>query len=83
MARNTERGRRIDTSEHANVRDLLFEMEPRIQLLEGVVALLRVLGEAQDSVEAVALATLADCCGDAVSEMSSSWRAAVDALDEA
>lgn len=83
MARNPEHGRRIDTAEDVTVRDLLFEMEPQIQLLEGVVALLRILGESQDSVEPVALATLADCCGNAVSELSSSWRAARDALIKA
>ena len=80
MARTSDRGRRIDR-EKAAVRDLLFEMEPQIQLLEGVVSLLCILGESHDSVEPVALATLANCCGDTVSEVSSSWRAALDGLN--
>jgi hypothetical protein len=70
------------TPDQPSVRDLLFSMEPEIQLLEGVVALLRILAEADDSIEPVAIAAVADCCGEAVSEVSTSWRAALAALNE-
>jgi hypothetical protein len=47
--------------EDRNIRDALFRHEPKIRLLDGVVTALRLLGEAPDSIEPIALAALAHC----------------------
>jgi hypothetical protein len=49
-------------------------MEPELRQLEGVLALLTILGEAQDSIEPIALAALARSGRDAFDELEVSWR---------
>ncbi|MGC4025220.1 MAG: hypothetical protein QM744_08755 [Mesorhizobium sp.] len=65
---------------NARLRDAVFSMEPEVRLLEGLVATLRVLGEAQDSVESSALACLAHYSSLSVAELDVSLRSALKAL---
>lgn len=58
----------------AAVKDAIHAMEPELRHLEGVVALLAILGEAQDSVEPAALSVLANSCRQALEPLSNSWR---------
>ena len=67
--------RRASEVDKRRDRDLLLRMEPELQLLHGSVKILRALGETADSVEPVALATLAHCCGSALEAIDELWRA--------
>jgi hypothetical protein len=49
-------------------------MEPELQQLAGVLATLRIFGEAGDSVEPVALAALARSMETSVDELTACWR---------
>jgi hypothetical protein len=64
----------------AAVRDYLLEIEPDLQHLQAVVTLLRVLGEAGDSIEPVALTGLAHLSGEALERVTSGWQAALNAV---
>jgi hypothetical protein len=57
-------------------------MEPEFELLEGVVVLLRLLGEAHDGIEPAGIATLAHCSGEAVEKLKACWRDALGELRE-
>lgn len=52
----------------------LHDMEPELRQLDGVLTLLTILGEAQDSVEPMALASLAKAGRDAFTVLDSNWR---------
>ena len=65
--------------EDRSIRDALFHLEPEIRLLEGVVTALRVLGEAPDSIEPIALAALAHCGMTAMCELKLGLRQAMAA----
>ena len=74
------RGRRGRQDDQVALRDALFRMEPELQLLEGMIAALRILGEAQDSVDHSALATLAHCGQASLTEVQAGFRDALAAL---
>jgi len=57
---------------------LLDDIEPNVHHLSGLVVALRVLGEARDSVEPIAIAALARCAGETVDEIERKWRSALD-----
>lgn len=54
--------------------DAVHRMEPELHHLEGILATLRVFGEAGDSVEPAALAALSRSMEGAVSELTDCWR---------
>jgi hypothetical protein len=55
-------------------------MAPELRHLEGVVALLTILGEAQDLVEPVALSALAKSARQIYEALSASWRSALEGM---
>ena len=61
------------------IRAVLFDMEPDLSQIEGVLTLLSILGEAGDSVEPVALAALARAGENAFEQLSGRWRAGFEA----
>lgn len=54
--------------------DAVHQMEPELQHLAGVLATLRIFGEAGDSIEPVALAALARSMEGSVEELTICWR---------
>jgi hypothetical protein len=58
-------------------------MEPELRQLEGVVALLTILGKAPDSVEPIALSALARSGRQALEPLSNSWRIVFGGLRQA
>jgi hypothetical protein len=60
--------------------DSVYRMEPELRQLEEVLATLRIFGEAQDSIEPAALATLARSTEEAVVNMTECWRAIFEAI---
>ena len=54
--------------------DAIYRMEPELHHLEGILATLRIFGEAQDSIEPAALATLTRSTKEAVVNMTECWR---------
>ena len=54
--------------------DLLLRMEPELRLLEGVVVTLRSLSETAESIGPVALAMLAHTSGEALDELTDTWK---------
>jgi hypothetical protein len=50
--------------------DAIYRMEPELHHLEGILATLRIFGEAQDSIEPAALATLTRSTKEAVVNMT-------------
>ena len=60
----------------------LDEMEPDLRHLDGLIAALRILGEADDSIEPVAVSSLARCARETLEELERNWRTAIGALRE-
>lgn len=60
--------------------DALDEIEPNLQHLAGLISVLRLLGQAADSVEPVAVSSLARCSGETLDAIEQSWRMAIGAL---
>jgi hypothetical protein len=60
--------------------DAIHAMEPELRYLQGVVTVLTILGEAQDSVEPIALSSLARSGRQALESLSNSWRIAFEGL---
>lgn len=58
----------------------LDEMEPELRHLDGLIAAFRILGEADDSIEPVAVSSLARCARETVEELERNWRTAIGAL---
>ena len=61
------------------IHDALFQMQPELRLLEGVVATLQLLGEARDAVDTSILGMLAQCSQKSVAELRTSWQSAFNA----
>lgn len=59
--------------------DAVHRMEPELQQLAGVLATLRIFGEAGDSIEPVALAALARSMEPSVDELTVCWRQLLEA----
>jgi hypothetical protein len=60
--------------------DAVYRMEPELRQMDGVLATLRIFGEAQDSIEPAALATLARSTEEAVVNMTECWRLIFEAV---
>jgi hypothetical protein len=60
----------------------LDEMEPDLRHLESLIAAFRILGEADDSIEPVAISSLARCARETLEELERNWRTAMGALRE-
>ena len=73
MAKGRARKRRTDHTSESFV-DAVHRMEPELQHLAGVLATLRIFGEAGDSIEPVALAALARSMEGSVDELTVCWR---------
>lgn len=61
------------------MRGVLLEMESELRQIEGVLTLMTILGEAEDSVEPVALAALARSGQTAFEQLSEQWRSGFEA----
>jgi hypothetical protein len=57
-----------------SIRQYLFDVEPELQTLEGVVALLRALCTTADQIEPSALAPLAHLSTEALGKIVAAWR---------
>ncbi|MBP0441283.1 hypothetical protein [Tianweitania sediminis] len=62
----------------ATIVDLLLRMEPELKQLQGGIEILRALGETAESVEPIALATLARCCESGFEQLMALWRTSLD-----
>jgi len=60
----------------------LDDMEPHLRHLDGLVTAFRILGEADDSIEPVAVSSLARCVRETLEEIQRNWRTAIGALRE-
>jgi hypothetical protein len=60
----------------------LDQMEPDLRHLDGLIAALRIMGEANDSIEPVAVSSLARCAQDTLEEIERNWRTAIGAMRE-
>ncbi|MEP9389441.1 hypothetical protein [Mesorhizobium sp. KR9-304] len=60
----------------------LDEMESDLRHLIGLIAAFRILGEADDSIEPVAVSSLARCAHETLEELERNWRTAIGALRE-
>lgn len=60
----------------------LDEMEPDLRHLDGLITAFRILGEAGDSIEPVAVSSLARCAHETLEEIERNWRTAIGAMRE-
>jgi len=58
----------------------LDEMEPELRHLDGLITALRILGEADDSIDPIAVSSLARCACESLEQMEQNWSAAIGAL---
>ena len=64
----------------APLQSMLFEMEPPLRQIEGILALLTILGQATEPVEPAALAVLARAGQSAHEELSRQWHQVLAAV---
>lgn len=55
-------------------------IEPELRHLDGLITTLRILGEADDFIEPVAISSLARCARETLEEIERDWRTAIGAL---
>lgn len=67
-------------SEHNDFVDAVHRMKPELQQLAGVLATLRIFGEADDSIEPVALAALVRSMEGSVDELTGCWQLMLEAI---
>lgn len=60
----------------------LDQMEPDLRHLDGLITAFRILGEADDSIEPVAVSSLARCAQETLEEIERNWRTAIGAMRE-
>ena len=58
----------------------LDAIEPELRHLNGLISALSILGEATDSIEPVAIFSLARCAHQTLGGIARDWRLAIDAL---
>lgn len=58
----------------------LDRMEPDLRHLDGLIRAFRILGEADDSIEPVAVSSLARCAQEMLEEIERNWRTAIGAI---
>lgn len=73
---------RMSGADHASegIVEAVHRMEPELQQLAGVLATLRIFGEAGDSIEPVALAALARSMEGSVDELTACWQRLLEAV---
>lgn len=76
-ANRTPAGRRHDLE---TIVDTLDGVEPELRQLTGLVMTLRILGEAGDAIEPLAISSVARSAGDTLNEIDKSWRQAIAGL---
>jgi hypothetical protein len=59
------------------------DMEPELRQLAGLVITLRFLGEADDSIEPLAISAIARAAGSTLDQIDDAWRRAMEALRKA
>ncbi|TPI65544.1 hypothetical protein FJ420_11750 [Mesorhizobium sp. B3-1-3] len=64
------------------LRQHLFDIEPELGMLEGVVAILQSLSTTADHIEPLALAPLAHLSAEALEKVWASWRQAMAACSK-
>jgi hypothetical protein len=57
--------------------DALDDIEPELRHLYGLVAAFRMLGDADDAIEPVAVSSLARSAGETLEEIERNWRIAI------
>ncbi|RUW55440.1 hypothetical protein EOA32_01425 [Mesorhizobium sp. M1A.F.Ca.ET.072.01.1.1] len=72
-------GKISDKSTTDAIHQHLFDIEPELRMLEGVVGILQSLSTTADQVEPIALAPLAHLSAEALEKIFSTWRQAVTA----
>jgi hypothetical protein len=60
--------------------DALDDIEPDLRHLDGLIAAFRILGEVDDSIEPVAVSSLARCARETLEEIERNWQTAIGAL---
>ena len=63
--------------------EAMDSMEPELRQLTGLLVALRVLGEADDAIEPVAISSLARSAGSTLADIEELWRTAIGALRRA
>lgn len=72
-------GEAAETASIDTIRHAFFEIEPELRQIEGVLMLLAILGEADDSIEPIALSALARAGQAAFEQVSAQWRSGFEA----
>ena len=73
----TAAGRRHDLETIVHTLD---EMEPELRHLAGLVMALRILGEADDAIEPLAISSIARSAGSTLDDIDRAWRSAMAGL---
>ncbi len=68
---------------HETAVEAIDGMEPELRQLTGLLVALRVLGEADDAIEPVAISSLARSAGCTLDDIEQLWRTAIGALRSA
>jgi hypothetical protein len=78
MGKRRKPGRRRQTTDSCHtVVDLLLQMKPELKHLKGNIAILQALSETADTVETLALASLAHACDTSFDRVMELWRASL------
>jgi hypothetical protein len=78
MGKRKSRGKRKQTTDGCHtVVNLLLLMEPELKQLQGNIVILQALGVTADSVQPIALASLAQSCGAGFDRVLELWRASL------
>lgn len=68
---------------HETAFEAIDGTEPELRQLTGLLVALRVLGEADDAIEPVAISSLARSAGSTLDDIEQLWRTAIEALRNA
>ncbi len=68
---------------HETAVEAIDGMEPELRQLTGLLAALRILGEADDAIEPVAISSLARSAGSTLEDIEELWTTAIEALRSA
>lgn len=71
-----------DGSAASRVLGALDDMEQDLHHLEGLITTFQILGEAGDSIEPVAVSSLARCARETLEELEQNWQVAIGALQQ-
>jgi hypothetical protein len=72
--------RRFVCPGHETAVEAIDSMEPELRQLTGLLFALRILGEADDAIEPVAISSLARSAGSTLDDIEQLWRTAIEAL---